>query len=1064
MTIDSRGKAVTPHTRWRAVRVMRALAITVVALFALYLVVINVFLSTSLFAKVVNAKPETIDIHYRRSWSILPGVIHAKDLSIRGRDDNVEWILRLDDVEFGVKFAALARRRFETTYVRGRGTSFRLRRRLAQPPASAAQVADLPPIDDLPPYSVRPASVPSAGLWSDKAYNLWTAHLEDVISQDTREVWIDRMHFQGSARITGRFLLRPLRAVEVGPIHVSVPHGDVSIGDSSAVERLDGSTADVTLERFDPRVANGAAILGGLSLRCDVAAVVPEVARLPINLPRSVRVAGSGEIHRGVLIVQKGVLARGSHLEATWAPFSASSRKVRATGEAVFQAGVEPDASSGRDRLAFHARAGRLEISQLERTRALALVVAPRLDVTGEGYSLEVARPFEDLHLVAELEESTLPEARALSRYIPKNTSVELVGGSARARARVEVWMGERRAAGSATLRAGALDLRVAKMRVRGHADVRAGFASYDFDTGGLRNASLELAVSHGSLSSERAPSVPLVKVRDLRLRARGRRVDLADPLRTLDVTIAMPNADVVATRLLHAYLPKGSETLLVSGHARFSLAASLVVADRLARGTLDLESKGITFAHRDWRLEGNVRVRARVHGWRWTSGDLALDEASVDVIGPTLRQGRPGQGAAGAAMAIRRIVIAASSPHFAIVDPLARLSMSVSMVDARVHDRAALEAFLPDRTALAVESEEGGFGAELRLDVTAHVARGQLRVSAFGMGAGNDKIHLRGNVQLFAKVADWDFDRSQLFVVNARVTVGRVRGRFRNRGGPQFSADLVAVDLRSSSLNLETPKLALGDLHLVIHRAEVPDARALGALLPPNSAVAIESGFARVQADFDIDASRRSAAGGLDAVLTNGAVRLGDTRLSGDLRLRAGLRNFDPDAHRLGLSDARLTMRNVAVTGASSPTAAWGGDVTLQRASLQLGRDPRLDGLATVDARDARPLLAVLFGKGLPGIVVALTDVPRLIGSAWVTVQPDRVGVVDLCAGGGDIALRGSYAASGHHRRGAVVAQKWILSMGLGMEDDGTHVRFFGLDGWLRDRTRRVLELLDGR
>jgi hypothetical protein len=119
------------------------------------------------------------------------------------------------------------------------------------------------------------------------------------------------------------------------------------------------------------------------------------------------------------------------------------------------------------------------------------------------------------------------------------------------------------------------------------------------------------------------------------------------------------------------------------------------------------------------------------------------------------------------------------------------------------------------------------------------------------------------------------------------------------------------------------------------------------------------------------------------------------------------------------------------------------------------------LEGMATLEARDARPLLSVLFGKDLPGVVVRLTVVPRLAGSAWISVGEDRAGVVDLAVAGGDIALRGSYAASGGERTGGLVARKCFLSVGLGMNNDGTSVRLFGLDRWLQDRRSGVVQLL---
>jgi hypothetical protein len=273
-----------------------------------------------------------------------------------------------------------------------------------------------------------------------------------------------------------------------------------------------------------------------------------------------------------------------------------------------------------------------------------------------------------------------------------------------------------------------------------------------------------------------------------------------------------------------------------------------------------------------------------------------------------------------------------------------------------------------------------------------------------------------------------------------------------------------VALEARAPGFDLADPKLRGGDYHLVVEDALLPHAPALDVLLAPGGPFWIESGSARASVDLAVSDSQRSARGGVDVSLSNGTVRLEDTRFSGDFRLRAGLRGFRPEDDRLGLSDARLEMRNVAVTGATASTSGWQGDVTFSQASLRLEPEPELDGVVGLDARDARPLLAMLFGSGFPGILVRVTDVPRLVGSARVSVGPDRLAVLDLSAGGGNVGLQGSYAAVGTRRRGGVIARKCFLSIGLGLDDDGTHLRLFGLDGWLREQRNAAMKLLGGQ
>jgi hypothetical protein len=88
-----------------------------------------------------------------------------------------------------------------------------------------------------------------------------------------------------------------------------------------------------------------------------------------------------------------------------------------------------------------------------------------------------------------------------------------------------------------------------------------------------------------------------------------------------------------------------------------------------------------------------------------------------------------------------------------------------------------------------------------------------------------------------------------------------------------------------------------------------------------------------------------------------------------------------------------------------------------------------------------------------LPKAVVGLTDMPHLLATVRLIGAAHELALLDLDARGGDLELRGSYAVRDGHRIGAVIAKKSFVSVGLGVDDGGSHVRFFGLEGWLREQ-----------
>jgi hypothetical protein len=1047
-------------SRWRPIRTSVGLLLS---LALLYLVAANLILSTSLHERIVNVRQDVIDLHFERGWSILPGRIHARNVSLRGRDGSVEWILRLDQVEFDLSFLALARRQFDASRVRSKGMTFRLRRRLDSPPTSQEEVSTLPPIDGLPPYSVRPPPEPSPQEWSDSGYNLWMAHVEDIVADDVREVWIDHARFEGRAHIDGGFLFKPMRAVEVGPVHVAIERGAVRTGEAPIADALDGSVVDGTLTRIDPRTTTGATFLHHLSLATKAHAVLPDLTRLSPLLGRGGGVEGAAEVRQAFLYVKSGVLEKGSKLDVAATRAVLSLGAYRVAGELALEADVTPTPENPSGRLFFRAEMTNLEAHHgLDAHGAPSLLLrAPRAAAAGDAGMLDMATPFADLHFSVDLPAGELPDAHALSVYIPSKTPLAVVGGRAQAQARVEAWLSERRAAGSAVLRAQDLDLRLAKLRIRGETAVTGEFAAYRFDTRRLEGARVAIETSKAVLASDAAPGTPLVRVTSKsQLTARQPVVDLADPLRGLDVEIAIPEADVVSRGLLRAYLPKGEDMQIVGSRSRFSLKCSIVIADHLARGSLDVEARNLTIDHRKLRLDAGIRAHAGVHDWQWESGHLALDRANVDIAHITIaKQG--GGGSAPPAASLARIGLSAESPRFELTDPLAHVSLYLSLADGRVRDATVLDDFLPDKATFGLEGTQGAFGAEVRIEVEDHVARGDVHGHASRMGVGGRTIHVGGDIDFRANVADWDFRKSTMKRADFRVAITRVGGRFGEQGPPTFSANRIALAARANDFGLRAPSLRGADFRLIVDKAQLPDARALGALIPEGAALRIESGAVNVAADLAVSGSTSTASGSVDVALARMGVLFHETRLSGDFHVVAGIRGFDPQHERLELADTRFEMRNVAVREASATTSQWRGDLTLSSASLQLAPELRLDGVIGLDAQDAKPILALFLGKKFPKILVGLIDMPRLLASAQLTVGKQEASLLNVEARGGDVTLRGNYAVRDRRRRGALVVRKGPLSVGLGLDDRGTHPRLFGLEGWLRRETRAVRELL---
>lgn len=336
-----------------------------------YLVGANLFLGTGWFARVVNAYPETLDVHYGKGWTLWPGRLHAKDLSIRATDSNVEWILRIDDVTFDVSLWGLLHRRFFADHVHGTGVSLRIRQRLDAMPRTQAEVADLPSVEGLPPYGLRPKVRDPFPVWDDACWDLWTIRLRDVVAEHTREVWIDSTRFSGDARVTGGFYLKPLREAQIGPAHVDVAEGRVGRGESEMIATTVGGSLDVTVDAFDPRVTSGKAVLERVSARLlassQLHAPVPAVVTARVGLTR-------GRIEDG-----SRLLGFAPHVE-------------QRVGDMVARGSVEANADARGDELDVQAESWR---ARLERDRRF--VAEGDLALAARVRGLDLGRHRDDL-------------------------------------------------------------------------------------------------------------------------------------------------------------------------------------------------------------------------------------------------------------------------------------------------------------------------------------------------------------------------------------------------------------------------------------------------------------------------------------------------------------------------------------------------------------------------------------------------------------------------------------------------------------------------------------------
>jgi hypothetical protein len=187
-----------------------------VSALVLYEVGMNVALRTHLFRDALRSVQHDVNVDYASAYSIVPGRIHVKGLTIRGEDGSVQWILTIARCGFNVSFPPLFHRHFLARHIDADGLTFRIRIKYRQ--ATPDHIAALPGLEGFGPPLKAPG--PPSPPPTDAQYNLWEVELEGVDVHHLSQLWVDTLRFTGDMHLQGRWVYRPLRWLEVGPTSI----------------------------------------------------------------------------------------------------------------------------------------------------------------------------------------------------------------------------------------------------------------------------------------------------------------------------------------------------------------------------------------------------------------------------------------------------------------------------------------------------------------------------------------------------------------------------------------------------------------------------------------------------------------------------------------------------------------------------------------------------------------------------------------------------------------------------------------------------------------------------
>ena len=191
----------TERPRGSVRRILRAVVLGSVGLFALYLVAANLLLQTPFVESLTNDDPESLLITYRRGWTFFPGHLLAYGVTVRNQAPRTQLQISAEEAWAVINPLPLLHR--EVRILRGKVYSPRvwLRTRPATVEEQQADAPFVPPIEGLP-FSLRaPFTPPSSSPW--------TVTVAAVEVFDVRDFWYQRLRVEGPGTVLGAFTVGP---------------------------------------------------------------------------------------------------------------------------------------------------------------------------------------------------------------------------------------------------------------------------------------------------------------------------------------------------------------------------------------------------------------------------------------------------------------------------------------------------------------------------------------------------------------------------------------------------------------------------------------------------------------------------------------------------------------------------------------------------------------------------------------------------------------------------------------------------------------------------------------
>jgi hypothetical protein len=503
---------------------------------------------------------------------------------------------------------------------------------------------------------------PESPPMADAYYNLWMLHLEDVVVEHVREVWINTLRSQGDTRVRGRWLFQPQRWLDVGPATVDVGGVEISRAGHPLATGLNGSFR-ATVSPFGVREVKGGAILDYVSFHGGFGghALIGHVLDLLVR-SRDVdfkRCEGPLDAH---VDLDHGTLVGATRVQILGTDCRIEARGLAFAAPILMSLAVDGNLATV-DTTVSDLCVSRLGV-ELARVASVAATVTSR--------RLQVASIFGDAGFSLDVGGVVTQDVGAWTHFVPSSSKLLIVSGKVMADGHAEGSLADKRGrallrivarrltlargndrftsdvtsdfqarevslpnevvVGDATIRMDDAEVRLDRVRIAGklaaNVELRRGaWAKGTFDLSGS-DIKIRGATASSTRSDANVLVVPAVSLIAPRLVVVSSGVDG-------QISLDLPHADLLDLGRLHELVQLPNGLVIRGGRGSAKLHAEIDLASRAVRGDAVVVARAVRARVAKTELYGDLsctlRARARRDGAMDLSGSaLAIRHAGA--------------------------------------------------------------------------------------------------------------------------------------------------------------------------------------------------------------------------------------------------------------------------------------------------------------------------------------------------------------------------------------------------------------------------------------------------